>query len=200
MTDPNMPPPITPDAPSAPSYAPPAYAPPASTPPTSGPPTAPAPAAPAKRSVLVPVLLAALVALLIGAGIGYAISVPGRSDLTAQRDNAQASAATTKAQLDKATADLAAANTTLEDTKKELATAKAGASGKEACSKAATDANDFIGQIFNILSDYEALAGTPTGSAAEAQLLNHINEQSQKMDAQEQTVKDELSACKTAVS
>lgn len=56
------------------------------------------------------------------------------------------------------------------------------------------------GPLFNLLNDSEAWANTPRGSAAEAELQKHINEQTEKMTAQEQTVKDELSACKTAVS
>lgn len=152
---------------------------------------------PPRRGVSAVVLVViATLALLVGAALGYAAGLPGRNAL--QDD--KAAVETAKAQVQ---SDLDATRKDLTATRDRLAgietSAAASSQAKAACSTAATDAGDLITQYENLLSDFGAWADTAPGSAAEAQMTAHVNEQILRMGAQYTTVQDELKACSKAV-
>jgi len=134
------------------------------------------------RGVLYTILVAVL-ALLLGAGVGYAIGVPGKN---------------------RAVNDKNAAQEQVTSLQQELSTVQASAasvsSARDTCSKAATDAGDLLGQWDNFWSDYGAYLDTPVGSAAEASMKQHMNDQLGRMELQSIVVEDELSSCRKAVS
>lgn len=173
--------------------------------PTSWPPyVAPEPT-PARRgpSWLI-VALFAVFALLIGAGIGYAASIPQQRTL----EDEKAAVETARSQLQ---TDVDNARKDLESTRKELAGIKEDLSGaradvesesaaKDVCETAATDASDLIAEWENFMGDLQEFMAAPAGSAAEAELRTHMTSQLDRMAEQSILVEDELSACRQAVS
>jgi len=139
---------------------------------------------PAKRAGMgVWIALFAVLALIIGAGIGYAAAMPSKNDITKQRDAAQAQASQLQASLSQNEAD-------------ELNATNA----KDKCSKAATDASDLVKQWENVMTDIDNYMASSIGSTTEAELAAHIDEQFQTMDAQKDIVTSELTACQIATS
>ena len=126
--------------------------------------------------------LAAVIALLVGLGVGVAVAQPSKNDVASQRNEARAQVADLQKQL---------------TTSQCNATTSSGARDK--CSKAATDAKDLIAQHENLWSDFDTFMGTPSDSAAEAEMMQHMNTQQQTMTAQRDIVNEELSACRNAV-
>lgn len=126
--------------------------------------------------------LAAVIALLVGLGVGVAVAQPSKNDVASQRNEARAQVA---------------------DLQKQLTTAQGNATtssgARDKCSKAATDAKDLIAQHENLWSDFDTFMGTPSDSAAEAEMMQHMNTQQQTMTAQRDIVNEELSACRNAV-
>ena len=126
--------------------------------------------------------LAAVIALLVGLGVGVAVAQPSKNDVASQRNEARAQVADLQKQL---------------TTSQGNATTSSGARDK--CSKAATDAKDLIAQHENLWRDFDTYMGTPSNSAAEAEMVQHMNTQQQTMTAQRDIVNEELSACRNAV-
>lgn len=134
------------------------------------------------RRWLVP-LLVGLVALVVGAGIGYAASIPGTNST---RDDRTAALAQVR--------DL---QTKVNDLQSSVG---ANQTARDTCTKAATDASDLVDQYDNFLSDFQNYLATEPGSAAEAQWIQHMDDQWARMEQQYDTVKAELQDCKAAVS
>jgi uncharacterized membrane-anchored protein YhcB (DUF1043 family) len=126
--------------------------------------------------------LAAVIALLVGLGVGVAVAQPSKNDVASQRNEARAQVADLQKQL---------------TTSQGNATTSSGARDK--CSKAATDAKDLIAQHENLWSDFDTFMGTPSNSAAEAEMIQHMNTQQQTMTAQRDVVNEELAACRSAL-
>ena len=153
---------------------------------TPAPPPA-APAAPAtngkRRGMGAWIALVAVMALLIGAGIGYGAAMPSKNDVSKQRDAAQA-------QVTQLQSDLSAAQTS----------GASASSAKDKCSKAATDASDLVKQWNNVMGDISNYMAAASGSATEAELDAHITAQFQTMDAEDAIVTTELAQCQVAVT
>ena len=163
---------------------------PGATPPgTPGPPPTPAAASrpePAPgRTRLWPVLLAAVVALLIGVGIGYAASIPATNSV---EDDKQA--------LEDRNGELKKQVAQMQD---DLELSTEGSEAKDICVQAATDAGDYITQDDNWHQDFTAYMASEVGSAAEAELETHMIDQEQKMQEQYETVQQELDNCSEAL-
>lgn len=149
------------------------------------PPQSPQPqyiAAPSRSRAGIWITLAAVIALIVGVGVGVAAAQPSKNDVADQRDAA-------KAQVADLQRDLSAAQ--------NAGTASSGARDK--CSRAATDAKDLIAQHENLWSDFDTYMRTVSNSAAEAEMLQHMNTQQQTMVTQRDVVNEELAACRNAV-
>lgn len=152
---------------------------------------------PPRRGISAVVLvIVATLALVVGAALGFAAGLPGRNALQDEKSSVEAAKAQVQTDLDATRNDLTAARNQLAAAK---ADASASSEAKTACNKAATDAGDLIDQYENLLSDFDAFAQTPAGSAAEGQMAAHLNEQIDRMSAQYVTVQDELKTCAKAV-
>lgn len=170
-----------------------------SVPPGAGygmPPYVPSEPAPRRGVSAVILVIVAAVALLIGAAAGFAAGIPGRSSLQDEKASVEAAKAQLQADLDATRSDLAATRDQLSGAKADASSSSA---AKAACNKAATDAGDLITQDQNLLNDVFAWMQTAPGSAAEGQLEAHLNEQTDRMQAQYEIVQDELKACAKAV-
>ena len=160
------------------------------TPPPPPPPSqvAPAPApqygAPPPRSSRTGlwIAVAAVVALIVGLGVGVAAAQPSKNDAVEQRDAARVEVTDLQREL---------------DVTRSNASASSGA--RDRCSKAATDAKDLISQWENFWNDYRAWLQTTVDSAAEAEMEAHMTSQAATMDAQRDVVNEELSDCRSAV-
>lgn len=144
-----------------------------------------------------------LVALLVGAGVGYFAGAPARNDLTSQRDDARAQVAAltddlaaTEAELSATADELAVTNGQLDvaqadlaDTEGSLASMTESRDAADAraasCTVAATAGKDLVAQWSNVFGDLVDYWNTPWGSAAEATIDSHIDEQFTKMDEQQ---------------
>lgn len=152
---------------------------------------------PPRRGVSAVVLVViAAVALLVGAAVGYAAGLPGRNALQDDKASVETAKAQVQSDLDATRKDLGAARDELASARSD---ASASSEAKATCSTAATDAADLVEQYDNLLNDISAWAKTANGSAAEAQMANHINEQMERMRDQYIIVQDELKACSKAV-
>ena len=152
---------------------------------------------PPRRGVSAVVLVViATLALLVGAALGYAAGLPGRNALQDDKAAVETARAQVQSDLDATRKDLTATRDRLAGIE---TSATASSQAKAACSTAATDAGDLITQYENLLSDFDAFAQTPAGSAAEGQMAAHLNEQIDRMSAQYVTVLDELKTCAKAV-
>jgi hypothetical protein len=129
------------------------------------------------------IALAAVLALLIGATIGYAASMPAKNDVTKQRDAATAQVTQLQNDLDKSNAAGSSAS-----------------SARDKCSKAAVDAKDLIDQDQNLWNDFATLMNMTPGSPEEIAQEQHMNTQADTMDAQSRVVTDELATCRAAVN
>lgn len=146
------------------------------------------------------------VAALLGLALGYAVAMPGKSDMQSQRDAAQEQVTTLQADLTTAQAaaadasskadaaqakvdSLTADNTTLTADNAALA------AQVDVCSAAAVTGNDLAAQWANLFSDLNAYYETPYGSSAEAELYQHIMDQTQKMDEQQATLVQQMVEC-----
>ena len=174
----------------------------------------PAPTTPARpgetKSPWRKAALFSAIALLAGVGIGFASGIPGKNSLTDQRNTARAEVTKLTTDLKSAKATLTTANTTLAATKTTLAQAQTSLDANEkllatanadlttakvdlvavtqtrdACALAVTAGSDLVAQWSNILDDFWNWYYTDYGSAAEASMIAHINEQIPKMDAQQ---------------
>ena len=135
----------------------------------------------------------AVLALLLGAVVGYVVGVPQRNSLKDDK-------AAVEAQLTDTQRQLASAQSELDTTKSQLGTATTGAAAKGVCLKAATDANDLLDQWENWLNDFVTYMQSPAGSAAEAQIQTHMTDQEGQMTQQTQVVRLELLDCQTKTS
>lgn len=148
-------------------------------PPASPPPVAP-PRAGGRPALWI--VLAAVVALIVGAGIGVLATQSSTNDMADQRD---------------------AARSEIADLQRDLSTAQSSAAAsstaRDACSRAATDAKDLIAQHENLWTDLDTYFSAPANSAAEAEMIQHMNSQQQTMVAQRDIVNEELSDCRRAV-
>ncbi len=139
-------------------------------------------AAPSRSRAGLWITLAAVIALIVGVGVGVAAAQPAKNDVADQRDAAKAQVA---------------------DLQQDLTTAQnansASSGARDKCSRAATDAKDLIAQHENLWSDLDTYMGTANNSAAEAEMIQHINTQQQTMVAQRDVVNEELAACRNAV-
>lgn len=179
----------------------------------SVPPTTP-PAAPQAQQRRWPRFVAiGAAALLVGVGAGYFAGSPARNELTSQRDDARAEVAQLTEQLDTAKTDLTSTEALLASTNADLTAAQADLAASEeslssmtglrdaaathasACETAATSANDLVVQWENLISDMNAWWDTPYGSAAEAEMTLHIQEQTQKMEEQSVAVERTMKTC-----
>lgn len=179
----------------------------------SVPPTTPAAPTPPKARRWPMFVAIGLVAVLVGALAGYFAGSPARDDLQQQRDDARAQVADLTEQLDASKADLASTTALLNTAKAGLATAQADLTTSEAalaamtdardtssakakaCTTAATAANDLVVQWKNVLSDFLSWMDAPYGSAAEAQIQSHVDEQFAKMDAQQVALDRAMNGC-----
>ena len=135
-------------------------------------------------------ILSVVMALVVGLGVGYATSVPQQNSLKDARDKA-------RVELTKAKSNLATANNDLAATKSNAAKMSA---ARDTCKTAATDARDLIGQWENFMADLQSYFSSPVGSAAEASVSAHMNDQANKMGDQSRTVERETTACEAAIS
>lgn len=142
----------------------------------SGPPAPPGGDERKKRRWVLPVVT--VMALLLGAAIGYVASIPRQNTL--EDENAALQEQVTEAESE---ADSAA------EEQKE----------KEVCVQAATDAGDYIDQIYNMFEDIDSQMQMDPNSAAYAELEKHLIEQDDQMVRQEIVVQDELAECKDLV-
>lgn len=164
------------------------------------PPYVPLEAPPAKRGVSgLIVAIIAVFALLIGAGIGYAASIPQRSTLQDEKAAVETAKANLQSDLDGVRKDLDATKADLDSTKSKLAGAQKAAAAKDTCSKAAADAGDLIAEFENLLDDFVTGGEAAAGSAERAAVQTHVTEQLQRMKSQAGIVDDELTACEAAV-
>lgn len=180
---------------------------------SSVPPSTPA-APPLPKARRWPMFVAiGLVAVLVGALVGYFAGGPARDDLQRQRDDARAQVADLTGQLDANKADLASTTDMLNTAKAGLATAQADLTKSEAaltamtdardtssakakaCKTAATTANDLVVQWKNVFSDFLSWMDAPYGSAAEAQIQSHVDEQFAKMDEQQLSLNRAMETC-----
>jgi predicted membrane-bound mannosyltransferase len=175
--------PPVPPVPSVPPVPPAPFAPFAQAP-------APAPAEPRKRSMAPWIVMVAVFALLIGAGIGFAASQPSKNDMKTQRDSAQAQVTQIQGQVTQLEGEVAS----------QKDAAASATSARDECSKAAVDASDLIGQDRNLLQDISQLIGMTPGTPEEVALEQHMNTQAESMDAQSKVVTQELASCKAAVN
>lgn len=128
------------------------------------------------------IALAAVIALVVGVGVGVLAAQPSKNDVADQRDAARSQATELQKEL---------------SASQSSSSASSGARDK--CSKAATDAKDLIVQHENLWSDFDTYMGTPSDSAAEAEMIQHMNTQQQTMTAQRDVVNEELAACRNAL-
>jgi uncharacterized membrane-anchored protein YhcB (DUF1043 family) len=128
------------------------------------------------------IALAAVIALVVGVGVGMLAAQPSKNDVADQRDAARSQATELQKEL---------------SASQSSSSASSGARDK--CSKAATDAKDLIIQHENLWSDFDTYMGTPSNSAAEEEMVQHMNTQQQTMTAQRDVVNEELSACRNAL-
>jgi len=128
------------------------------------------------------IALAAVIALVVGVGVGMLAAQPSKNDVADQRDAARSQATELQKEL---------------SASQSSSSASSGARDK--CSKAATDAKDLIVQHENLWSDFDTFMGTPSNSAAEAEMIQHMNTQQQTMTAQRDVVNEELAACRSAL-
>ena len=138
---------------------------------------------PAKRRFGLWIAVAAVLALIVGVGVGFAAAQPSKNDAIEQRDAAEAQVTQSQQDLETAQANVAA---------DDAAHIK--------CEKAATDAKDLIAQHENLWADFATYMSTPVGSAAEAQIRSHMDEQQQTMMAQRDVVDADLEACVAAIT
>jgi cytoskeletal protein RodZ len=144
---------------------------------------------PAKRGFGVWIAVAAVIALLIGLGVGFVAAQPSKNDVTKQKNAAQL-------QVTQLQQDLATAQSSLTTAQNS---STANATARTTCSKAATDARDLIAQHENLWQDFSDYLAAPYGSAAEAQIQSHMSDQQQTMTAQRDVVNAEISACTAAL-
>jgi predicted membrane-bound mannosyltransferase len=136
------------------------------------------------------IVMVAVFALLIGAGIGFAASQPSKNDMKTQRDSAQAQVTQIQGQVTQLEGEVAS----------QKDAAASATSARDECSKAAVDASDLIGQDRNLLQDISQLIGMTPGTPEEVALEQHMNTQAESMDAQSKVVTQELASCKAAVN
>lgn len=166
---------ITTDPPSVPPPVPPAAAPPNY-------PVEPVAPEPKKGHRWLMPLVVGFVALLIGAGIGFAASQPSVSSLKDEKATLQGEKASAQAQADQLQATLAATQGV-----------------RDTCKQATTDAKDLLDQQANFQADFAAYWASPVGSAAEATWVEHMNEQQFLMEQQLVLVQSEIADCQSAI-
>ncbi len=152
-------------------------------------------------------------ALLVGVGIGYLAGAPTRNELTSQRDDARAQVvgltadlataedalAATADELDLANGELRTAQSELTNTEASLVSMTesrdAATTRADACTVAATAGKDLVTQWSNIFDDFIDYLNAPWGSAAEATIDTHIDEQFTKMDEQQVALDRAMEDC-----
>jgi uncharacterized protein HemX len=142
---------------------------------------------------------AAAIAGVVGLGVGYMASGPQRTELTDQRDAAQAA-------LVEADADLAAMEDQLGAVEEDLASVtgeknalveenESVTENRDQCEVAAVTGSDLVSQWENLWVDLDSYLWSEVGSEAEAEIDTHMNEQWQKMEEQHNALHSELDTC-----
>ena len=189
--------------------------------PVAGVPTAPATTTAAPRPRRWPLVSAVgVVALLCGVGVGVLVTLPQRSDLADQRDAARVAAAEVADDLDVATASLDDVRQELAGVQDELATRGADleaveaeltttldefavvsseldgmATNRDECLLAATTGVDLVTQWENFYDDEWAWMISESGSAAEAEIALHMDEQWARMTEQHDVMHEAFDDC-----
>lgn len=166
------------------------------------------------------VTVASVLALLGGIGVGMVLTMPQRNDLVDQRDAARVEAAevadeldATIASLDEVRADLVsvedeltARGADLEATQAELATTLDDLTAmnsdrdtltenRDECLLAATAGVDLVTQWENIIQDEVDWLQSEPGSAAEAEIDQHMQDQLTRMEEQHDAMHELMAAC-----
>jgi hypothetical protein len=189
--------------------------------PAAGVPTPPSPTTAAPRPRRWPLMTAiGVIALLCGVGVGVLVTLPQRSDLADQRDAARVAAAEVVDDLDAATAslgevrqelagvqdeltargaDLEAVEAELTTTLDEFATVSSELDGmttnRDECLLAATTGVDLVTQWENFYDDEWAWLNSEYGSAAEAEIALHMDEQWSRMSEQHDVMHEVFDDC-----